>query len=191
MSDRDQALTSQIQNIEKKTGKSLAELSQLVKTSPLSKHGELRDMLRERFDLGYGDANTVVHLSKDPGMLSIAGSTAGEVEAAVDGYYSGKYEALRPIHDAVMQRIEELGEFDIAPKKKYLSLRRKKQFAMVGPATRGRVEIGLNMKDVPATDRLESLPPGGMCQYRVFLQQASEVDDELLDWVEIAFDSAG
>ena len=62
---------------------------------------------------------------------------------------------------------------------------------MVGPASRGRVEVGLNMKDVEGTPRLESQKPGGMCQYKVYLSQPDDVDEELMAWIKIAFDSAG
>ena len=97
---------------------------------------------------------------------------------------------LRPIHDAVMQAVSAFGPFEIAPKKTYLSLRRKKQFAMVGPTTNTRVEVGLNMKGVPGTARLEALPPGGMCQYRVRLASAGEVDEELLGWIQNAYNES-
>ena len=90
-----------------------------------------------------------------------------------------------------MAEVTKFGDFEIAPKKTYLSLRRKKQFAMVGPATNTRVEVGLNMKDVKPTSSLEALPPGGMCQYRVKLTSASEVDAELLRWIRQAYDAAG
>ncbi len=89
-----------------------------------------------------------------------------------------------------MAAMAELGQFEIAPKKAYLSLRRKKQFATVGPATRTRVDVGLNMKGVPATARLIELPPGGMCQYRVSLTAADEVDQELMAWVRAAYEGA-
>jgi hypothetical protein len=112
-------------------------------------------------------------------------------DAVLDAIYTGPKAALRPIHDAVMAEVTKFGPFEIAPKKTYLSLRRKKQFAMVGPATNTRVEVGLNMKDAAGTPRLEALPPGGMCQYRVKLTSASEVDAQLLRWIRQAYDAAG
>ena len=71
---------------------------------------------------------------------------------------------LRPVHDRIMTAVQGFGVFEIAPKKGYLSLRRKKQFAMVGPATESHIEVGLNLKGLTATDRLIAIPPGGMCQ---------------------------
>ena len=90
-----------------------------------------------------------------------------------------------------MTAFAALGPFVVAPKKGYVSLRRKKQFATVGPATKSRVDIGLNMKGVPATDRLTELPPGGMCQYRVSLTETGQVDGELMAWVAQAYANAG
>ncbi len=79
----------------------------------------------------------------------------------------------------------------LAPKKAYLSLRRKKQFAIVGPATKTQVEIGLNAKELEAGDRLVAQKPGGMCQYKVRLAAPSEVDAELMAWIRAAYESAG
>jgi len=90
-----------------------------------------------------------------------------------------------------MESFAALGSFETAPKKGYVSLRRRKQFATVGPTTRTRVDVGLNMKGVPATERLVELPAGGMCQYRVSLTEVEQVDDELMAWVEQAYASAG
>jgi len=105
--------------------------------------------------------------------------------------YSGAKAALRPIHDRVMAAIGELGDFEIAPKKGYLSLRRKKQFAMVGPATKSQVEIGLNAKELSGRERLVAQKPGGMCQYKVRIASPSEVDAELVGWIRAAYDAAG
>ena len=72
-----------------------------------------------------------------------------------------------------------------------MSLRRKKQFAMVGPATNTRLEVGLNMKDIAGTPRLEAQKAGGMCQFKVKLTAPAEVDAELLAWIRRAYDAAG
>lgn len=189
MSDLDKALQTQVNNIEAKTGKSLAELTEFILQSELKKHGELRDLVKAEFGLGHGDANTLVHLAKK--AAEEAGSGPKTTSDLVSGIYSGKHAALRPLHDAVMAKVETLGDFELAPKKNYVSLRRKKQFATLGPGSRGRVEVGLNMQDVPATERLEELPAGRMCQYRVYLSDASEVDKELMGWVRTAYENAG
>jgi hypothetical protein len=47
------------------------------------------------------------------------------------------------------------------------------------------------MKGVKGTDRLNELPPGQMCQYKVKLSDVKEVDKELIDWIRQAYDSAG
>jgi len=77
-----------------------------------------------------------------------------EPDDVVAALYTGPKAALRPIHDALMARINAFGEFETSPKKSYVSLRRKKQFAMLGPATSTRVELGLNIKSLPANDCL-------------------------------------
>ena len=72
--------------------------------------------------------------------------------------YVGAKATRRPIHDRLMAALGELGFFEVAPKKGYVSLRRKKQFAVVGPATNTRVEVGLNVKGMEPTGQLAELP---------------------------------
>jgi len=185
MADPQAALATQLRNIEAKTGQTLTQLRAVIAQSGLSKHGEVRAMLIERYGLGYGDANTLAHAAKtEP-------PTSGAVSAdPLDAIYSGAKAALRPLHEQLMARIGEFGEFEIAPKKAYLSLRRRKQFAMLGPATQSQIEVGLNAKDLPADPRLKVLPPGGMCPYTLRVSTPSEIDPQLIGWLRAAFDSA-
>lgn len=185
------ALTTQLANIEKKTGKSLDELAHLIRASGLTRHGEIRDMLKRDLGLGHGDANTLVHVTLKTDGQSAAEAAGLSDEDVLAGIYAGSKAGLRPIHDAFMSAVRAFGPFEVAPKKGYVSLRRKKQFAMIGPGTNTRVDVGLNMKDVPATPRLQAVPPGGMCQYKVKLASPSEVDEELVAWVRRAYESAG
>ena len=69
----DKAIATQLANIEKRTGRSLDELTKLVRTSGLQKHGEIRDYLKCELDMGHGDANTLVHV-----VLKSDGTRAAE-----------------------------------------------------------------------------------------------------------------
>jgi len=77
------------------------------------------------------------------------------------------------------------------PKKGYVSLRRKKQFAMIGPKMNTRFEVGINAKDLKKNARLLEQPKGSMCNYVVNLTDAQEVDSELMAWIKSAYESAG
>jgi len=191
MADLDKAIATQLANIEKKTGKSLAQLTAAIRKSGKGKHGEIRTWLMESYGLGYGDANTLAQMalrSDGAGAARAAGASTGDVLADI---YTGKKEQLRPIHDKLMKAIARFGEHEIAPKKGYVSLRRSKQFAMLGPKTNERVELGLNLKDEIRDARVKPVPPGGMCQYIVALTSADEVDDTIIGYVKRAYDAAG
>ncbi len=191
MSSVDKATETQLQNIQTKTGKSLARLGALVKKSGLTKHGEIRAMLIRELGLGYGDANALVHALQRSDGARAAKAKEQTPDDVVDEIYVGPKASLRPIHDRLMAAIEGFGQLEIAPKKGYLSLRRKKQFATLGPVTKTRLEVGLNVKGLPARARLVALPSGSMCNYKVNVTDAAEVDGELIGWLKRAFDSAG
>jgi hypothetical protein len=188
MADLDKALATQIENIKTRTGKSLEQLYALLKKRGDAKHGALRDYLKTDLGMGHGDANTVVTLFLKQASGAEEPANADDAVAAL---YVGPKAALRPIHDAVMKAISKFGAFDVAPKKTYVSLRRKKQFAMMGPATKTQVEIGLNVAELKASPRLTVVPPGGMCAYKTRLGTVAEVDAELISWIKKAFDAAG
>ena len=191
MSTLDQAVQTQLNNIQQKTGKTHSELAALVKSSGLTKHGEIREMLKRDLGLGHGDANTLVHavLASDGQRAAEAKGLSGD--AVLDEIYSGPKAALRPIHEKLMAGIVKFGEFEILPKKNYVSLRRKKQFAMLGPATNTRFELGLNIKELPADARLLEQPKGSMCNYIVRVTDATQVDAQFFAWIKQAYESAG
>ena len=188
MSSLDKAVQTQLENIQKKTGKSLAELSVIVQKSGLSKHGEVREMLKAKLGLGHGDANAVVHaVLKSDGAREAEGKSQDSV---LDEIYSGAKAGFRPIHEKLIQEINRFGEYEVTPKKGYVSLRRKKQFAMIGPKTNTRFEVGLNTKDLRKNARLLEQPKGSMCNYIVNLNDVKEVDSELIGWLKLAYEGA-
>jgi hypothetical protein len=191
MADMDKAIATQIANIEKKTGKGLGQLSDAIAKCGKAKHGEIRSWLMETYGIGHGDANTLTHIALKSDGASAAKAAGTSTDEVLDAIYSGKKEHQRPIHEKLMAAIMGFGEFEIAPKKGYVSLRRKKQFAMLGPKTNERFELGLNLKDEVKDPRVKAVPPGGMCQYTVALAAAGEVDAKLIAIVKRAYEAAG
>ncbi len=191
MSSVERAKATQLANIQKKTGKSMEELTELIRSSGLSKHGEIRSMLIEKLGLGYGDASMLVqHVLKTDVQLVVQekGLTTEDI---LDEIYSGPKASLRPIHEKLMDAINQFGEFEIAPKKGYVSLRRKRQFATLGPATNTRFELGINVKNLEANELLIEQPVGSICNYKVRLTEDSQVTEQVVSWVRKAYEAAG
>jgi hypothetical protein len=193
MADPTAASLSQLRNIEARTGKSIAQLHALLDGTGLAKHGEKRTWLIDTLGLGYGDANAVVG-AQGKDLSALTGGVATAVAPAgdpLDSIYAGAKAHLRTVHDAVIAAVDALGDYEQAPKKAYVSLRRSKQFAMVGPATKDLVEIGLNLKDLPDSPRLKAMPAGSMCPFTMRISTAKDVDAELKRWLKAAYDAAG
>ena len=132
--------------------------------------------------MSHGNANRVA-------LIALRGPDAPEGDDLVDAIYSGPKASLRPFHDRVVATATGFGDdVEQAPKQAYVSLRRSKQFATVGPASGGRLEIGLNLKGVEPAGRLEA--GGGMCTHRVRLSDAAEFDAEVVGWLREAYDRA-
>ena len=108
-----------------------------------------------------------------------------------DSQYRGK-ESLIPIYEALITEVKSLGDdVTITPKKTSVSIIRKRQFVLIKPATKTRIDLGLKLKDKQTNDRLgDSGPFGTMCTHRVKLSDASVVDAELIGWIKESYDQS-
>jgi predicted transport protein len=92
-----------------------------------------------------------------------------------------------------MAEIRTFGDdVEEAPKLAYVSLRRKKQFATLMPATKTRFEIGINLKGQEAQGKLEVITAkNAMCSHKIALASPEEINQEVIDWIRVAYDKAG
>ena len=170
-----------IDNLPEKTGKSLSEWQTLVASSSAVKHGEIMKLLKGEHGITHGFANLIAQ--KCIGNMDVS------TEDLVANQYKGK-EGLKPIHDAIVAYVTSYGdELEISPKKTSVSLRRKKQFALIQPSTKTRIDLGLNLKGVEPTEQLEAMT--GMCTHKIKLTRAEEFDSDVKAWLDQAFDRAG
>jgi hypothetical protein len=182
MATVDDALRAQARNIEQATGRSIDAWVALVKASGKERHTEIVEWLKAEHGFSHGNANRVALTAKQ-------GSVLGGGDELVDAMYTGPRAAQRPFHDQVIELTRGFGaDVELAPKQAYVSLRRKKQFGTVGPGPGGRLEIGLNLKGVEPSGRLEA--SGGMCTHRVRLSSADELDADVVGWLRAAYERA-
>ena len=178
----DKALQTMINNMPEKTGKSLEEWKIILKSKNFDKHGEAVKFLKTEHGVTHGFANTIVTLSKD---------NQESPDDLLTNQYKGK-EELRPIYEKLVDEILKFGsDITKAPKKDSVSMIRKRQFALIKPATKTRIDLGLKIKNKPITERLENSGPfGTMCTHRVRLSKVNEVDAELLEWLKEAYEKS-
>jgi predicted transport protein len=183
MASIEEQIRNQIANIEASTGRSLADWIEIVRASGLEKHAQAVAMLKADHGLGHGNANLIVIKARE----ADAGGAASH-DQVVDAQYAGKLAALRPVYEAVVAAVRAFGDdVELAPKKAYVSLRRRKQFGQVGPAA-GQLEVSVNLPGKEPTDRLR--PTSGMATHRVRITDAAGLDDELVGWLREAYDRA-
>jgi predicted transport protein len=183
----DPQLQTMIANLPAKTGKSLSEWHTIIRAAKLEKHGEIMKLLKNEHGVSHGFANTITTLYRQQATVGSAGDTD-----LIKEHFGGVKAGLRPIYDAVLVATAAFGsDVEVAPKKTYISLRRSKQFAIVQAATRSRVDLGLNLKDVAPTERLEGGNVfSGMCTHRVRLTNPSDIDDDVRAWLKQAYEQA-
>ncbi len=176
----DKQLATMLANVPEKTGKTLSQWKQLLAESGLTKHGEMMKLLKGEHGVTHGFANLIA-------------AKARETEQSVDlvsAQYSGVKADLRPLHDEIVSFAQSLGvDVDVAPKKASVSLRRKKQFALITPATKTRIDLGLALKGDQPKGRLESY--NAMCSHRVRLESSGDFDQQVKDWMIEAYNRSG
>ena len=183
----EKAVQTQIANIEKSTGKKLEDWITIVNKSGFTKHGELVSFLKDKHGFTHGNANTIVHFAKQ----SHAGASENETDWIAE-QYKGK-ENLKPWYDRIMADVNKFGnDIEISPKKAYVSLRRKKQFAIIQPSTKDRLDVGLNIKGVaPSGNVVASGSWNAMCTHRIKVEDEKTITKDLIGWIKQSYDQAG
>ena len=182
----EKTVSTMLENLKEKTGYSLEEWKGLISSQNFSKHGEIVKFLKETHNVTHGYASEIA--------LKVLGSdadSATDSDELIISQYKGK-EHLKAFYDKLIAEIQQFGgDFNIDPKKTYVSLKRKKQFIILNPASKTRFEIGFNLKGVEAKGKLENEKPNGICSHKINLSDITDIDQEVIEWVKMAFEKAG
>jgi len=176
----EEGIQSQLRNIEKAYGLTIDELVAIVADSGLTKHNEVVAMLKERHGMAHGAAHRVSLVARDR-RAGAPSNGAGAVAPA-----------LQDVYARLLALVDGLGaDVTQAPKKGYVSLRRRKQFAMLQPGSKW-VNLGLILPQRPFSERFENAARwNALFTHRVRVATVADVDGELGSWLRAAYESAG
>ena len=185
MATPEQQAKTMLDNLPEKTGKTLKEWQTIISGEQLEKHGKIVSFLKSQWQVTHGFANLIAHQYLNQ-------QQADEPDLIAVQYSKGK-EALLPIYQSLLEHISAFGDdVEVSPKKSYVSLRRKKQFAIIQPSTKSRLDVGINLKGTEATERLEASGSfNAMVSHRVRITDSGQVDAELIDFLRNAYNVAG
>ena len=167
-----------------RTGQDLAAWNARILEQDVQDEHALRGWLASQGVNGYPQMLLVMERFGYPDYLQ---SSADEL---IEGQYRDRPE-LRPILDVVLARVAQLGDVTIQARKTYVSLLTpRRTFAAVQPTTKSRVDLGLRLANQPLGGRIESSKSMGSGQVtvRIGLTSIDQVDDEVLDWLQRAYD---
>ncbi len=172
-------------NLQEKTGKTLAEWKAVLAATQLEKHGQIVSWLKQEHGLTHGYANFISLKYRE---ADAASADAGEL---IETQYAKKPE-LKPIYEALVSYCKSLGsDVEVIPKKATVSIKRKRQFVLIKPATKTRMDVGLKFNDrLPSGRLLDSGPFGTMCTHRLELTAVDDVDDEVKALISEAYAEA-
>ena len=183
------AMDGVVDNMKERTGRSLEEWVALVQESgpdPLDQKA-VRAWLRDEHG---------VLLNTQWAIAMVAAERAGwrlpTADEYTDALYSGPKAHLRPIHEAVMRELLDLGpDVTIEGRQSYITFVRGRQFALIVPATRSRVDLGLRFQDAPDHPRVVEAKGLGQCTHRVPLASVDEVTEDVLPLMRQAYEENG
>ncbi len=108
--------------------------------------------------------------------------------------YAGDKAALKPIYERLVAIAAGFGpDVTLQPRNTYVALARKKQFCVIKPSTKTRVDVGLKLPGKAVTGRLveaANLGSGSMT-HKVSLTKVEQIDEQLISWMQEAYAGVG
>lgn len=174
-------------NLEKATGKSVAQWVKIAKTCPYSKPGERLKWFRNEHGLGLARAGLVLWRAFGGGTLGVE-----DPNRLVDSLFSKSFSGQRPIYDKVVEHAAKLGKGTVSPRKGFVALYRLKQYAALKPAKQGLM-LGLALGKYPRNDVLtdvENNVGGDRNRKAIILKSLKDFDANAKQLLKAAFDEA-
>ncbi|MBF6589466.1 MAG: DUF4287 domain-containing protein [Ktedonobacterales bacterium] len=173
-------------NLPAKTGHDLDGWLALIHARGPATHGAIREWLQREHGLGRGTASLLAGEALKP-----ADYVPATPEERLAAQYAGAKAALWPIYERLVATMGALGDdVRLEPRETYVALIRQRQFALIQPSTKTRVDVGLVLPGTAPTSRLAAAGSfgSGRVTHRVALSTPEAVDAELVAWLRAAYE---
>jgi hypothetical protein len=182
-----------VADLPSKTGRSLQEWLALTKNSGPADEAGRRDWLKSDHRPGTNSAWWIAERSVGKGLeaddpdLYLAAA-----EKYVEGMFSGKKAALRPLYERLLRMALDLADdVKACPCQTIVPLYRKHVFAQIKPTTNTRIDMGYALGGRTAEGRL--IETGGFAKkdritHRIPISSAADIDDEVQRWLRQAYE---
>jgi hypothetical protein len=168
----------------KRTGHGLEFWTSKMAGKRFSDEDALRRWLRDQGVTGYGQMLLVWERFGYPSFMT------ANLDDLIEGQYADRPQ-LRPIFDAVLATLPQVGRVTLQGRKGYVSLvTDRRTFAVVQATTRKRVDLGLRLARTKPVGRLQSAKGvgNGSMTVKLALSSPAEVDAEARRWLKRAYD---
>jgi hypothetical protein len=117
----------------------------------------------------------------------------GDPNAALAEHFKGDKAKWRTSYDSLSEKLQKFGaDVELVPNRTYVNLCRGiKKFGIVQISSADRIDIGIKLKGVAPSGRLELVGSwNAMVTHRVKIGDAKQIDKEVLTWLKQAYDTA-
>jgi hypothetical protein len=176
-----------IRNLPRRTGRTVDQWGKEVKAKGPKPTRDRIQWLRTEHGLGGPTASVIVAASEGRDLAA----TYEDGDKLVEAIYSGAKSVLKPTHEAALKAARALGkDVTISARKTYVTLSRKRQFAVIQPTTKTRVDIGFVLGTVKVTGRLKKTNTvgGGRMTHSIACSKPSDVNAEVKKWLKAAYE---
>ena len=167
-----------------RTGAGFETWNARVRETGLSDEPALRKWLGGKGVTGYPAMLLVMERFGYPDYLQTS------AEDLIENQYADR-PATRPIFDAVLTLLPDVGEIEVQARKTYVAfVTPKRTFGALVPTTRTRSDLGLRLTAAqPASGRLETAKnfPQSSVTHKIGLTSADDIDDEVVGWIKRSY----
>lgn len=181
MSKTEEMQAKMLNSIEEKTGLKPQVIIDDIKSQNLEKHNLKIKYIKETYGLSHGFANLLALKSKDDEDNSESSLIANQ--------YKDK-EYLFLLYEHIVSFLKSLDGVELVAKKAYVSVKTKKQFAIIQPSTKTRLDIGLKFPKYMIVPIEPSGSFNSMVSHRIRIESMDDFNSLTKEYLKKAYEES-